>query len=445
MSKAKKTVREAALDVLESVEKNQSYSNLLLNHAIEKYGIKGPDTGLLTELTYGTIQRRMTLDFYLAPFINKKIESWVRQLLRLSLYQMIYLDKIPDRAVLFEAVEIGKRRGHKGIASMVNGILRSIQRKGVPSIDTIEDPVERLAIETSHPHWLVKRWTEQFGIEKTREMCETNITAPLQTARVNTLRTSLDELMAALSEEGLSVQKSKIVPNAIVSLKGNLAKTNAFKEGLMTIQDESSMLVGHSLDVQAGFTVLDSCAAPGGKTTHIAELMGGEGKVFALDLHKHKIKLINENASRLGLGNIESKAHDSRTAGELFEPESFDRILVDAPCSGLGVLRRKPDIKYTKSESDLGSLQNIQLQILKAVSPLLKKGGLLVYSTCTVDREENQGTVKEFLKENTNFQPYELNHLPETVQPFTDGHMLQVFPQDFGGDGFFISCFKKDL
>ncbi|WP_113929848.1 16S rRNA (cytosine(967)-C(5))-methyltransferase RsmB [Bacillus sp. P14.5] len=444
MSKDKKSVREAALDVLESVEKNQSYSNLLLNHAIKKHGIKGPDTGLLTELTYGTIQRRMTLDFYLAPFINKKLESWVRQLLRLSLYQMIYLDKIPDRAILFEAVEIGKKRGHKGIASMVNGVLRSVQRKGVPSTDTIQDPVERISIETSHPKWLVKRWTGQFGIEKTREMCEKNITAPLQTARVNTLRTTVDELVSVLTDEGLSVQKSSIVPHAIVSLKGNLAKTDAFKKGLMTIQDESSMLVGHSLDVKEGFRVLDACAAPGGKSTHIAELMNGEGKVFSLDLHKHKIKLIDESAARLGLANIDTKAHDSRKAGEIFEPESFDRILVDAPCSGLGVLRRKPDIKYSKNESDLESLQKIQLEILKAVSPLLKKGGLLVYSTCTVDRIENQGTVERFLKHNPELRPFQLSHLPETVMPFIDGHMLQIFPQDFGGDGFFISCFQKD-
>ncbi|MGM0844549.1 MAG: 16S rRNA (cytosine(967)-C(5))-methyltransferase RsmB [Bacillota bacterium] len=445
MSKGKKTVREAALDVLESVEKNQSYSNLLLNHAIEKHGITGPDTGLLTELTYGTIQRRMTLDFYLAPFINKKLESWVRQLLRLSLYQMIYLDKIPDRAILFEAVEIGKRRGHKGIASMVNGILRSIQRKGVPSTESIQDPIERISIETSHPLWLVKRWADQFGLKKTREMCETNITAPLQSARVNTMKTNADELIQALTEEGLTVQKSRIVPDAILSLKGNLAKTDAFKRGLMTIQDESSMLVGHSLSLEEDFLVLDACAAPGGKSTHIAELMKGKGKVFSLDLHKHKIKLIDESAARLGLVNINTKACDSRKAGEMFEPESFDRILVDAPCSGLGVLRRKPDIKYSKKESDLESLQKIQLEILKAVSPLLKKGGLLVYSTCTVDKDENQGTVEKLLKENPELQPFQLSHLPETVSPFVNGNMLQIFPQDFGGDGFFISCFQKDF
>ncbi|WP_456275002.1 16S rRNA (cytosine(967)-C(5))-methyltransferase RsmB [Bacillus sp. AK031] len=443
MNKGKKTVREAALDVLESVEKNQSYSNLLLNHAITKYGVTGPDTGLLTELTYGTIQRRMTLDYYLAPFINKKIESWVRQLLRLSLYQMIYLDKIPDRAIIFEAVEIGKRRGHKGIASMINGILRSVQRKGIPSIDTIEDPVERLSVETSHPMWLVQRWVDQFGLEKTRAMCETNITAPLQSARVNTLKIKTEDLLAQLTEAGLSVRKSSIVPDAIVSLKGNLARTEAFKQGLMTIQDESSMLVGHSLDVYEDFTVLDSCAAPGGKTTHIAELMKGKGKVFALDLHKHKIKLIDENAARLGLENIEAKAHDSRTAEALFDRESLDRVLVDAPCSGLGVLRRKPDIKYTKKESDLNSLQKIQLQILGAVAPLLKKGGLLVYSTCTVDKNENEGTVREFLTANPDFEPYGLSHLPEAVKPFVDHNMLQIFPQDFGGDGFFISCFRK--
>jgi 16S rRNA (cytosine967-C5)-methyltransferase len=445
MSKRNKTVREAALDVIEAVEKNQSYSNLLLHSVIEKNELPSKDIGLLTELTYGTIQRKMTLDFYLAPFIKGKLDDWVRQLLRLSLYQLVYLDRIPDRAVFYEAVEIAKKRGHKGISGLVNGVLRSVQRKGLPPLDSIKDPVERVAIETSHPYWLVKRWSEQFGLEKTKEMCETNLIAPHQTARVNTTRISREELLQQLADSGNEVQESSIVPEAVQSLRGNLAKTDAYRNGLCTIQDESSMLVSYALKLEKGMKVLDACAAPGGKTTHIAEKLSGTGEVHALDLHKHKVILIDENASRLGLSNVHTAALDSRKAGEKFEKGSFDRILVDAPCSGLGVLRRKPDIKYAKKEADLLSLQKIQLDILSAVAPLLKKGGLLVYSTCTVDRNENEGTVSAFLNDHPDFEFHALDQLPEAVRPFIDGNQMQIFPQDFGGDGFYISCFlKKD-
>ncbi|BCB03306.1 16S rRNA (cytosine(967)-C(5))-methyltransferase RsmB [Bacillus sp. KH172YL63] len=443
MSKRTKTVREAALEVIEAVEKNQSYSNLLLHSVIEKNELPRKDIGLLTELTYGTIQRKMTLDFYLAPFIKGKLDDWVRQLLRLSLYQLVYLDRIPDRAVFHEAVEIAKKRGHKGISGLVNGVLRSVQRKGLPSLDSIKDPVERVAIETSHPYWLVKRWEEQFGLAKTKEMCETNLIAPKQTARVNTTKIAREELMKLLSDNGNEVKESPVVPVAIQSLRGNLAKTEAYKEGQLTIQDESSMLVPYALKLEKGMKVLDACAAPGGKTTHIAEMLSGTGEVNALDLHKHKVKLIDDNAARLGLDNVKTATLDSRKAAEKFEKESFDRILVDAPCSGLGVLRRKPDIKYAKKEADLVSLQKIQLDILSAVAPLLKKDGLLVYSTCTVDQNENEGTVSAFLRDHPGFEVHPLDVLPETVAPFIENHQLQVFPQDFGGDGFFISCFRK--
>src|SRR5574342_259883 len=228
MSK-KKNVRDAAVQLLEPGEKNQAYSNLLLNSAIEKNEINPIDIGLLTELVYGTLQRKMTLDFYLKPFIedNKKLQSWVINLLRMTVYQMVYLDKIPDRAAIFEAVEIAKRRGHKGIASLVNGVLRSIQRKGLPSLDSITDPAEKISIETSHPLWLVNRWVSQFGIEKTREMCEVNLTAPLQTARVNLTRTTREECLDLLEDEGFEVEPSPILPEAIKCLRGNLASSKA--------------------------------------------------------------------------------------------------------------------------------------------------------------------------------------------------------------------------
>ncbi|TKC18615.1 16S rRNA (cytosine(967)-C(5))-methyltransferase RsmB [Robertmurraya kyonggiensis] len=444
----KKNVRESALNLLEAIEKNQSYSNLLLNNVIKKNNVEPKDIGLLTELTYGTLQRKMTLDFYLEPFLKKarKLEPWVKQLLRITLYQMIYLDKIPDRAAIFEAVEIAKKKGHKGISSMVNGVLRTIQREGVPSLEEIKDPIERLAIATSHPEWLVKRWVEQLGFEKAQEMCEINLTAPLQTARVNTTKINREQCLQMLQEEGYQVEASPVIPEALKCLKGNLANSNTFKKGFITIQDESSMLVAHALGVGKDEHILDACAAPGGKSTHIAEKLSLTGQVISLDLHEHKVKLIAENANRLGLNNIETKALDSRKVQEHFEKESFDRILLDAPCSGLGVMRRKPDMKYTKKEEDVFRLHSIQTDLLKAVAPLLKKGGILVYSTCTVDDVENQKIVDAFLAENSEFEG-DLgfkNRMPEAIQPLCKDYSLQILPQDFGSDGFYIAVLKKN-
>ncbi|PPA72101.1 16S rRNA (cytosine(967)-C(5))-methyltransferase RsmB [Jeotgalibacillus proteolyticus] len=437
------TPREAALSILDQIDKNQSYSNLLLNHAINNFHLKGPDVGLLTELTYGTIQRKLTLDFYLAPFIKKKVEAWVRNLLRMSLYQMIYLDRVPERAAIHEAVEIAKKKGHKGIAGLVNGVLRSIQREGLPALDEIKDPIERVSIETSHPYWLVDRWVKQYGIDKTREMCQTNLLAPVQTARVNTLLTTRDEVLSKLEREGVEAQPSHIIPEGISITRGNIAHTEAYKQGLLTIQDESSMLVAYALNPEPGEHILDMCAAPGGKTSHIAQKMKNKGSIIALDLHPHKIKLVEENAARLGITTIKGQALDARKAQEHFDEESFDRVLVDAPCSGLGVLRRKPDIKYAKKEQDLHSLAAIQISLLESAARMLKPGGTLVYSTCTVDHAENNQTVKHFLKENNQMKLAPLSALPEPVQPLAED-VLQVFPQDFGGDGFFIACFKKE-
>jgi 16S rRNA (cytosine967-C5)-methyltransferase len=447
MKTAKKNVRETAMDLLTAIEKNQAYSNILLNTTIEKNELSSKDVGLLTELTYGTLQRRMALDFYLKPFLknNNKLANWIHHLLRLTLYQMVYLDKIPDRAAIYEAVEIAKTRGHKGIASLVNGVLRSIQRQGLPSFDEVSDSTERLSLETSHPKWLVTRWVNQFGYDKTKEMCEINLTAPLQTARVNLTRISRDECVSILEQDGFEIEKSPIIPEAIRCLKGNVASSTPFKYGLLTIQDESSMLASYALGVMENESVLDACAAPGGKSTHIAEKMNNTGEVWSIDLHQHKVKLINENARRLGLENIKTITMDSRSVGEKFKEETFDRILLDAPCSGLGVMRRKPDMKYTKLEQDIERLSTIQQDLLKSVSRLLKKGGLLVYSTCTVDKEENEKTIQTFLKDNPEFEGDMTlkNRMPDAIQTLVTGFDLQIFPQDFGSDGFYIAALRK--
>lgn len=444
-----KTVREAALEILEIVEKNGAYSNLLLNTTIEKNKFSYVDANLLTELCYGTLQRKITLDYFIESFIKKqkRIDLWVRQLLRLSVYQMVYLDKIPDHAIINEAVKIAKKRGNKGISGFVNGVLRTIQRQGVPSTSLIKNPIEKLSIETSHPTWLVSRWIDQYGYEKTKAMCEENLQTAKQTARINLERTDLDGILEKLASEDFLVEQSSYVPVAIKAKKGNLVKSKAFQEGYITIQDESSMLVAYAVDPKEGERILDACAAPGGKTTHMAERMKNKGEIVALDLHDHKVKLIIENATRLGLSNIRARQMDSRTVTDHFEKESFDRILIDAPCSGLGVLKRKPDIKYTKTEQDIINLTRIQSQLLNNAATLLKNGGTLVYSTCTVDKEENQHLIRNFLQEHPEFQGDEslLNRIPKAIKPFVNQFEIEILPQDVKSDGFYIACLKKKV
>jgi 16S rRNA (cytosine967-C5)-methyltransferase len=442
-------VREVALETLLTIEKNQAYSHLLLNSMIKKNHVKEIDIPLLTEMVYGTLQRKDTIDFYLAPFLKnaKKIEQWVMNLLRLSVYQMVYLDRVPERAVLFEAVEIAKLRGHKGIASLVNGILRSLQREGLPAFDSIKGEAERIAVETSHPVWLVQRWIAQLGADETRKMCLANLTPPSVTLRVNQMKQSPEELMEILAEKGIQTEKGDLTDDAIKSLKGNLAQTEEFKKGFFTIQDESSMLVARTLGLQKGDNVLDACAAPGGKSTHIAEILENTGSVYSLDLHEHKVKLIKEQADRLQLSNIKTEALDSRNADSRFENVQFDKILVDAPCSGFGVIRRKPDIKYSKTEEDVKRLSEIQLAILSSVAPLLKKDGTLIYSTCTIDHEENGQVVQAFLEKH---RDYELDHsltdrLPDSAKPFAADGQLQILPHYFGTDGFYIASLRKKV
>jgi len=436
-------VRDAALSILLAVDKNQAYSNLLLNETIKRHKIEAKDRALLTELTYGTLQHKMTLDYYLEPFIRGSIDHWVRWLLRISLYQMQYLTRIPAHAAVNEAVEIAKRRGHRGIASTVNGILRSVLRQGVPSINDIENPIERLAIETSHPIWLVQRFVNNYGLEVATGMLHENNVPPIQTVRVNTTKVTVEQAMAELEEEGLTAKQSDVIPECLHVTNGQPARTNAFKEGHITIQDESSMIPANVLKPSPGMRVLDMCAAPGGKTTHLAEIMKNEGSILATDLHPHKLDLIDHNTERLGLDIIETAPIDGRKAPEFLQAESYDAILVDAPCSGLGVMRRKPDIKYTKREEDLENLQTIQLALLDAATKVLKIKGKLVYSTCTVDKRENEGTVNAFLAAHPEMEAIQLESLPTKLAEKQANGMLQVFPQDFGSDGFFVAAFRK--
>lgn len=443
----KKTSRYLAMSILERTDKTGSYSNLLINEAIQKNKLSAADARLLTELVYGVLQRKLTLDFYLSPFLNedKKIDIWVRNLLRLSIYQMIYLDKIPVHAILFEAVEVAKKKGHVGISKFINGVLRNADRNGFPSVEKIADPIERLSIELSMPRWLVEKFTADIGLEETKKLGESLLRPSHSSARVNEKFLTVEESLEAMEEEGFDVRESMISPVGIVSDGGHFASSPLFQSGQLTIQDESSQLVAPALQLEPHHQVLDACAAPGGKTTHIASYLSAEegGKVTALDLHEHKVALITENAKRMHVEDVVTAMKlDARNVDQEFSDEQFDRILVDAPCSGLGLMRRKPDIKYTKKEKDLLNLQKIQLGILEQVAPKLKVGGLLVYSTCTIANEENKETVENFLAAHADFEKVPVRTEESLSGCLKDG-FLQIYPHDFGTDGFFISCLRK--
>ncbi|MGG6310078.1 16S rRNA (cytosine(967)-C(5))-methyltransferase RsmB [Paenibacillus macerans] len=447
---AKPSARNVALQVLTAVEQEGAYSNLLLNGALQKSGLSGPDAGLATELVYGTIQRLNTIDYFLEPFVTKglaKLAPWVRNLLRLSFYQLYYLDRIPPHAVVNEAVNIAKKRGHQGISGMVNGVLRSVlRRKEELHLPENLEPVTRIALEHSHPEWLVSRWIGQYGEASAEAMCRANNEPPSVSVRVNRAKTSRGEVLRLMETQGLEASASPISPDGIVVHSGgNMALTPWYREGLISVQDESSMLVGEAVDPQPGMSVLDCCAAPGGKTCHIAEIMGGSGQVVANDIHPHKAKLIEDHADRLGLGKVVSTmTGDALKLNERL-PASFDRILLDAPCSGLGVIRRKPDLKWAKTPGDVAEIAGVQRVLLDAVSGLLKPGGLLVYSTCTVEPSENAEMVAGFLSRHPEFEPAEdepaRGPLAGTAGRSAIG--LQILPQDAHSDGFFIARLRK--
>ncbi|SDL75537.1 16S rRNA (cytosine(967)-C(5))-methyltransferase RsmB [Sediminibacillus halophilus] len=447
---AKYQLRKTALEILVRVGENGGFSHLLIDQAIRKQGFDQRDEALLTEIVYGTIQRKLTLAYFLDHFLNsrKKIDGWVRWLLYMSMYQMNYLSKVPDHAIIHESVEIAKQKGHQGISSFVNGILRTVQRNGFPDISKIEDQAKKLSIETSHPLWLVERWLNMYGTDTTVKMCRSNLQHKPISVRVQPMKITREEALQRLEEEGYQVESSIFSPQGINVISGNVLKSSLFRTGKLTIQDQTSMLAAEILSAGPEMTVLDACSAPGGKTTHIAEKMNNRGEVHAYDLHSKKAKLVSKRAVELDLTIIEAKQADSRKLAELYEPEHFDRILLDAPCSGFGVLRGKPDIKYHKNVKDIETLSVIQRELLENVASLLKKGGKLVYSTCTVDKAENETVVKEFLAGHEDFQVDRqfVEELPEVLQK-GDGISdwgLQIFPYEFDTDGFFLTRLTKN-
>jgi 16S rRNA (cytosine967-C5)-methyltransferase len=447
--------RELALEVLRRVEEQGAYSGLALNAMLTEADLSRPDAALATELVYGTIQRLNTIDYVLSPRVKgwpTKVEPWVRCLLRLSYYQLRWLDRIPAHAAVDEAVRIAKKRGHAGIAGLVNGVLRGVLRDGVEvKLPAGLSPAERISLTHSHPAWLVERWIAAYGESAAEALCEAGNEPPHMSVRVNRLSTDRKAMLEEMAHAGLEVRPSPLSEDGIIAVRaGSLADTPWFRDGRFSVQDESSMLVAASAAPEPGMTVLDCCAAPGGKSTHLAEIMRNEGKVISNDVHAHKKALIDKQKERLGITIIDTMTADAEALDETLPPASMDIVLLDAPCSGFGVIRRKPEIKWNKTEADIAGLAELQHRLLHAAGALVKSGGRLVYSTCTITPEENEEAVRRFLAEHPEFEP-DTDWPDAVLEPLKAQGILpspfegqvQILPHQFGSDGFFMARLRR--
>ncbi|MFC3928342.1 16S rRNA (cytosine(967)-C(5))-methyltransferase RsmB [Streptococcus caprae] len=436
-NKWKTTSRGQALLILEDIFDKGAYSNIALNKALSASQLTSQDKGLVTELVYGTVARKLTLEWYLAHYIEDrdKLETWVYYLLMLSFYQLLYLDKIPDHAVVNAAVDLAKERSRqRGSDKLVNAVLRRFLREERPDIDAIKRVNKRYSIRYSLPVWLVKKLIDQYGEERALAIFDSLLTKNKASIRV------VDPKAIQAIAEQTGADRSQLSPVGLTKSSGHFAAMELFQSGQITIQDETSQLVAPTLAIRGDERILDACAAPGGKTVHMASELT-TGSVVALDLHPHKLDLIEENAQRLGLTDrIQTVPLDARKVHQHFPADSFDKILVDAPCSGIGLMRRKPDIKYTKDLQDFDSLQAIQLEILASVCQTLRKDGIITYSTCTIVAEENQEVLKKFLETHPNFEQVPLSH---SCQDIVQDGCLVITPELFQTDGFFIGQVRR--
>ena len=387
----------------------------------------------MTEIVYGTVARKITLEWILAHVIEDrdKLEAWVYDLLLLSLYQLAYLDKIPAHAVVNDAVSIAKNRGNKkGAEKLVNAVLRKLSSQPLPDPSKIKRVNKRYSVQYSLPVWLVKKLIDQYGEARALAIFQSLFVRNKASVRVTDV-SRMEEIADATGAE-----RSELSPVGLVKSSGYFAGTEYFKEGLLTIQDETSQLVAPTLGIQGEEEILDACAAPGGKTVHLTS-----GHVTALDLYDHKLDLIKENAQRLGLADkVKTQKLDASQVHRVFPADSFDKILVDAPCSGIGLIRRKPDIKYNKDLQDFESLKAVQLDILSSVCQTLRKGGIITYSTCTIIAEENQEVIQAFLETHPDFEQVALDHPCQNIM--VNG-CLAITPEQYLTDGFFIAQLRK--
>ncbi|GAB4301020.1 MAG: 16S rRNA (cytosine(967)-C(5))-methyltransferase RsmB [Desulfuromonadia bacterium] len=445
MTRSPRPVRVIAFEILSRVEKERSHADILLDHLLCRGEVSDRDRGLLTELVYGTLRRQGTLDWLIDSAQDRadRLERSLRTILRLGIYQLLFLDRIPPRAAIYETVELAKRVVPRG-AGLVNAILRRIdrERETIPW-PSPEDLPTHLSIVYGHPQWIVQRWIDQLGKEGAHAVATVMSLPPPVTLRVNGTKIRREELLARLDSEGaVGARETLFSPVGVtVDRIPPLGMLPSFEEGLVTVQDESSQMAVLLLDPRPGEVVLDACAAPGGKTTMIAELMGDRGRVVALDRHPRKCSIIAENARRLALRSIEAVAADA----SLWDPPSpflFDRILVDAPCSGLGVIRRQPEGKWWRSPEDLPRLARLQEAILSRVARHLKPGGTLVYSTCSTAPEENERVVERFLSAAADFS-IDYPEDPLFQRFYASPGIFRSWPHRDGMDGFTAIRFRR--
>lgn len=438
--------REIATNILYQVFYNKAYSNIVLGHELNKSNLSDKDKSLVTEIVYGTIKYKYSIDKILKKFLDKKFDKtdkFILNILRITIYQIRYLDKIPDFAAVNEAVNLTKNKLSLGASKLVNGVLRNYLRNKEANYWNEENINEELAFKFSYPQWLVKLFIEQYGREVGEKILIGLNERPSVTVRVNSIKKDYEEVFTELKDSGYTVEEGYVCPEAIKIVKGrNIEENPLFIQGNITVQDESAMLVAPSMDVKEGVTVLDLCSAPGGKTTHIGELMNNTGKILAFDIYDHKLELIKENTNRLGLKNINVDLLDATT----FQPElseKADRVLIDVPCSGLGIIRKKPEIKYNKNLKELGTITKIQREIMKNAKEYVKKQGIILYSTCTLNKEENEENIKWFIKEHPNFkvEPLYFGNA-ENIMYHEDGYVT-ILPNEHM-DGFFIAKIRRD-
>jgi len=442
--------REAALKIIYETEEKGAYSNIALNKRLNSMELSLPDKGLVTEIVYGTLKNKVLIDYYIQSFSKvkmKKISPWILNILRIGSYQILFTDKIPVSAACNESVKLAKKYGHSASSGFVNAVLRNIAREGknVKLPDREKNVSEYLSVKYSHPQWMVELLLKEHTADFTEDLLKANNGIPELSVRVNTLKTTREKLIEELKSEGFEAEESRFTIDGLI-VKNMASPTNskAFSEGLFQVQDESSMLVARVLSPKAKDLVLDVCSAPGGKTTHIAQLMENKGRILAFDIHQHKLELVRNNAKKLGIDIIETIEQDASMEVSEYRGKA-DCILCDAPCSGLGIIRRKPDIKWSRTQSDIKALKAIQKNILQTCAAYVKSSGTLVYSTCTVLKDENTGTVLDFLKNNEDFyiddiKPYISDSLKEYVD---EKGWLQLYPNVQGIDGFFICRMRK--
>lgn len=437
-------VREIVFASLLKCEKNKSYPNIEIDSAIEKYKLTGTDRSFYTALVYGVIEKKITLDYIISSFSSRdvsKIDAEILVILRMGVYQILYMGSVPDHAACFESVELCRKNNKKSASGFVNALLRETVRKkdGIVYPDKEKEPTKYLSAVYSFPEWLCQMWLNDYGFEKCESILSALNCPPDITLRVNTLKTDVESVLKSLEEKEIKAEKGYYSRNAVRLLQAcPISSLDMLKNGEVYVQDEASQLCAEIVGAKENDLVIDTCSCPGGKSFSMAINMGNKGKVCSFDLHGNKLTLVEKGAKKLGIDIIETKEHDGSIALEELKG-CADRVLVDAPCSGLGVIAKKPDLRY-KEKSAIERLPDIQYKILDAACTYVKEGGVLVYSTCTINKRENECVVERFLAEHSGFEAYDFD-LGNGIK--SENGMITFYPDTTKTDGFFVSAFRR--